>query len=700
MSSQTQLALMDFIKLKISNNEKTFIPPFADEIENYWTGGTVRALNDWRWISTLKNFSEFSLWKSGKEGFGCTSTDLCLETHALKISGDVFSWVAEVKSRKLPYICESSCRIGYIWQKKSKKCVKIQRMTKKTQSEASLTCEKDESKLISVNSCLQLMNLIADLEFFWKGSSEKYWIGLYFGSKSTRSSTLSWTERGTDSRGRPGIDLQNCPDIKFLDESGGDFTPVEGEEYTGLLQYLQDTSSDAQMTLFRAGTADVSPSEMFLCEQDDDWACPPGYLSHGASCLGLMEDKVTAGEAELRCQQEGGEGMELHSLVTLNFMTSWMKEQSLAPESIYLGYMRHTNTKEETEHMEYLSFSGTKTFDTLKFNLLDDPNINGNCLTISRSGDNYGMKQVDCQEKHNFICSKPQFSRKRQELSWPLDDSRQLLLPLDRHTGLDPLRLGQPKLKNQEMLVAVTDTASPSGLNGAANFMGTDTSYIKSHENVIINTKNGLTILVWVYLTKQPGVNERAYIFDCVSDEGGSSVEFYIHNSGGSLLLGLTLCTDRAQQGTCSGFESHESMSLALDSWYYIGVTCSSDDHLGTFIVQDTSGSKDGEGSYFSFDKTLFSAMEPFSGPLVGIDQSLTQGLDGLISCLQVYQFYTKPPLAMDLKTCPVPDDYIKFEECPEGYILYKNYCFLISQDAQDFRSAEFACSSQLSHER
>ena len=89
-SSQTQSALMELIKLKIANNEKRFLPPYADEIENYWTGGTVRSLNDWRWISTLKNFSEFSLWKSSKKGFGCSSPDLCLETQALKISGERF----------------------------------------------------------------------------------------------------------------------------------------------------------------------------------------------------------------------------------------------------------------------------------------------------------------------------------------------------------------------------------------------------------------------------------------------------------------------------------------------------------------------------------------------------------------------------------------------------------------------------------
>ena len=695
MSSQTQTQLMDLIKMKIANNEKTFLPPYADEIENYWTGGTVRSINDWRWISTLKNFSEFSLWKSAKQGFGCPS-DLCLETHALKVSGDVFYWVAEEKSRKLPYICESSCRLGYIWQKRSKKCVKIERVAKKTQSEASLFCEKDQGKLISVNSCLQLQNLIEDLRFFWKSPTEKYWIGFYFGLESTRSSPGSWTLRGTDSRGRPGIDRQNCPDVKFIDETGGDFSPIDREEYSGLLQYSQDSSLDDQVTLVKAGMVDGSPSEMFLCEQDDDWACESGYLSHGPSCLKMIASSVTAGEAELICQEEGAEVLELQSVLTLNFLTQWMKEQSPEPEGVYLAYMRHTNTRADTENMEYLSFSGERTFDNQKFNLLDDPNISGDCLILSNAG---AIKQVDCQEKHNAICSKPQSSHKRQELSWPLEVSSQLSLPLDRETGLDPLR-PQTQLKSQGSHVAITDTLSPSGLKGAASFMRTDTSFIRTHQDVIINTKQGLTILAWVYLSKQPLGNERSYIFDGVSEEGGNSVEFYIHNSDGSLFLGLTLCTRRDQPGTCSVFESHESMALTLNTWHYVGVTCSSDDIRGTFIVQETFGSKDGEGTYFTLNNSMFSAMEPLTGPFIGIDKDLNRGFGGDISCLQVYQFFIKPSLAMDLKDCPVPADYKKFQNCPDGYIIYKNVCFLISQESLDFSNAEFFCSSQFSHQR
>ena len=85
---------MDLIKLKISNNKVTFLPPLLTKLRT--TGQEELSER----LALDFNTEEFqrvqSLWISGKEGFGCTSPD------ALKISGDVFSCVPENKSRKLP----------------------------------------------------------------------------------------------------------------------------------------------------------------------------------------------------------------------------------------------------------------------------------------------------------------------------------------------------------------------------------------------------------------------------------------------------------------------------------------------------------------------------------------------------------------------------------------------------------------------
>ena len=86
-SSQIQSALRDHIRLKISISDPAFLPPV--DVENFWTGGTVRETNDWRWIATLHNFSSFSYWKDRKVGSGCTSNKICLENSALKLTGKV-----------------------------------------------------------------------------------------------------------------------------------------------------------------------------------------------------------------------------------------------------------------------------------------------------------------------------------------------------------------------------------------------------------------------------------------------------------------------------------------------------------------------------------------------------------------------------------------------------------------------------------
>ena len=84
-SSNIQSALMNNIKEKISTDKESFIPPYADDVENFWTGGTVRVLNDWRWISTMNNLSSYSFWKGGRVGSGCGS--LCTYKQALLVSG-------------------------------------------------------------------------------------------------------------------------------------------------------------------------------------------------------------------------------------------------------------------------------------------------------------------------------------------------------------------------------------------------------------------------------------------------------------------------------------------------------------------------------------------------------------------------------------------------------------------------------------
>ena len=80
-SLAVQKSTKDTIKNRVAKKEKTFFPPYGDDVENWWIGGTVRQVNDWRWIGTLGNFSSFTFWTSGKclkkSRIGINSKTIC-----------------------------------------------------------------------------------------------------------------------------------------------------------------------------------------------------------------------------------------------------------------------------------------------------------------------------------------------------------------------------------------------------------------------------------------------------------------------------------------------------------------------------------------------------------------------------------------------------------------------------------------------
>ena len=144
-SEVIQMLLKNFIKTKVDAELKEFQPPYATDVDNYWVGGNVRQINEWKWISNLHNLSAYSKWKDKTEGNGCVPPGFCLDSQGLLIQAPKFEWTAADKANEYPYICESGCSFGYIWQKTAKKCVKIIRddEEKRSHSAASLYCAKD-----------------------------------------------------------------------------------------------------------------------------------------------------------------------------------------------------------------------------------------------------------------------------------------------------------------------------------------------------------------------------------------------------------------------------------------------------------------------------------------------------------------------------------------------------------------------------
>ena len=348
------------------------------------------------------------------------------------------------------------------------------------------------------------------------------------------------------------------------------------------------------------------------------------------------------------CEEQDAKMLEIGSLLQLNFLISWFSDQSDNVESVHLGYRRHTNTIESSENMEYLSFDGMKQFKNEKFSLTNDPNINGNCLSLQRSDNGFNLKQNLCTEDMNYVCMKHQ--QMKPESSWSLEKSLQLLLPLDRVSTINSI--GENAITITQHLVAFSEDGCPSKLNGSASFLREYPSHIQIPESNAVKTQFGLTVLAWVLVRIPLNDDEKIYIFDeNTEDDNGFSLFIQMKNS--KLILGAKLCSeDNEQVVTCDSFTSHESMELKMDIWTYVGFTFSTDDMEGTFFVNEAFGAATGSNFYYNTNHWLKS---PMKGAFVGNDRMLNKGFGGEISCLQIYEYRINAAQSWDLQRCPVP---------------------------------------------
>ena len=673
----------DLVKKKIST-EIEFTPPYAFEIENFWVGGTVRLPGDWRWISHLNNFTDYSYWAAGKEGYGCPKSTGCLQNHALKVNGEKLYWMAEDKNFLLPYICESSCSLGYIWQQKTRKCVKIFRQEKKSASEAAYSCSKEKSRLLSVSSCGQLSNLMKDLRFFWKSNQDKYWLGNSYGISTTRSSENGQRLRGTDSQGRAGFNVRDCSSdqISNVLDDGSKFNPGTGKEYYSYL----DMSGKVVFT--EAVFTDSSPLNMFLCEKDNDWTCPKGYMLHGQHCLKLFSLFASAGEAEMKCGREEAVVLQLDSIVTLNYLKLWLQEISSSVTSVFLGYRRHTTTVSSSEDSVYISFDGRSQFDIGKFGKPVDGE--GDCLILDQTSNSLVIKHSDCAAQHNYICMKKQ--QPDEEHLWQLLNATQVILPLDQEYKLKAY--GQEEKNIKDSKVSILDLKTPTGLIGSAGFLRTLPSFIKLPNNLRVYFSLGITIVAWINIDHSISENQKLLLTDGSRIIGDKSFEFFITKKRGVMLLGAQLCyLERESDEKCMFYYSHSDMKIDLKTWTYVGFTYSTDDDKGTFYINDTYGTESGEGTFFHHTANGWVDQGALKNSItIGTNKERTLSFGGQISCLQIYEHHVNPAQAMFLQKCPV--DYNDDTMCPDDYFHYNHRCFRLHGIKTDFTTAEFSCSS------
>ena len=56
--------------------------------------------------------------------------------------------------------------------------------------------------------------------------------------------------------------------------------------------------------------------------------------------------------------------------------------------------------------------------------------------------------------------------------------------------------------------------------------------------------------------------------------------------------------------------------------------------------------------------------------------------------------FFT-PSQVKHVKKCPVPDEHDRYNDCPDGFHLYKDICYKVSEDKREFSDSELHCSSE-----
>ena len=325
------LSIMDdsytnILKAYVTNLESTrsyFHPSLSPDLTSYWIGASVRNFQ-WSWIGTGQNLSSYSNWLEGTENKGCIQL-LCTDNYALAIQVEKrYHWMAEDQSKPKPYICESTCRVGYNWHKNLQKCLKIVQMGQgKTRAKAMLSCAEENSRLLSIRYCNDFEKIGKDAFLQLHSTSEEYWLGYFAGEfKSYKSARTNNLQAGTvDSRGR--LSPHNCT---CIDGNVDDL--AKNGDYSGIFTYNSDLASDISVKLSIFNEKDDDVVKGYICEPENDWSCPEDYIMFQESCYKISMQPLTFSGAHLDCQLKSGHLLRIDYSAQSHFIQEYAKSKS------------------------------------------------------------------------------------------------------------------------------------------------------------------------------------------------------------------------------------------------------------------------------------------------------------------------------------------------------------------------------------
>ena len=512
-------------------------------------------------------------------------------------------------------------------------------------------------------------------------------------------------------------------------------------DHFGQICFTNPLKAYLQVTAF--GNSDPTEPTNYLCEKINEYTCNNGSFLFEGLCYTLVKSLVTHAQADYNCHLMGGQILKIVNRKQQTFINAAFPASVLGYNHIWLDY------RKITFNMSDLSFraiddstfvfdsSGVDFTNTNDPPILDDPTMNCVIVNTTPEGEFNGWKTLSCLENASYICQQrqllsPAFSR--------IIPSKELLLPLDLFSGFKDLVISQRA--NQGRLVAISeDKFLPSGLIGAAHFLGESDSFIRI-DNVGqakgIRYQFGISVSMFIYIDliydgeTQVLIDARP---DCLTgfeiDEGftlsltnapvnsiltmstNPKCADYLNVSGSNVttsvnqavVLVAKLCTYNVTT-KCDKFVSPKAYYVPVKQWTHIGFTYNAVSKLGTFFIDEHYGfynklsGLDALSRYFTYDSANWltnSSSVAVNAPIqIGSNKYQQSGaFSGKISCMQWYEGPLTQSQFLHLKQCPVNSTYLsKAALCPQGFEYYKKMCYKFSVKAQDFATAEAYCTS------
>ncbi len=348
MDSEVLPPIWNYIKA-LSDSKIYFQQEFSPDLSTYWVGGTVRNFK-WTWIANGKNISIYNDWVDGKENTGCIQ-NICTDNYALSINTKKENkWQADDKSKIKPYICQSKCRVGFKWYSESKKCLQVVDIATAF-STATYNCAHQNSRLANLNHCEEFTSLANDVWKISKSQSKEYWLGYFAGGMEnynpSRITNANLEKLKTfSSTGFLGI--QSCPWLSLVD--------VNVDQYKGFLQFTSTDPSTSKMEFLPIPQSlNLMEEKGYICEYEEDWICPNGYILFQEECYKIFDNATTYSDAFIVCNKEKGIAMEPLSKLHIVFLSTYILANNMSTP-LRTGFRRNLN-RQNNETDEYFSSS-------------------------------------------------------------------------------------------------------------------------------------------------------------------------------------------------------------------------------------------------------------------------------------------------------------------------------------------------------